>query len=218
MLAMFCVAMRRDVFQQVGALDEQFEVGMFEDDDYSRRVRTAGLKVICAEDVFVHHFGQASFGELCTGGQYDRLLDGNRERFEQKWNVKWQSHARRITPEYEALRERVRAAAAQLPAGAHILVVSKGDEVLVKFSTQRGAHFPQATDGNYANLYPADCAEAVAHLEQLRAAGAKYFLLPQPAFWWLEHYTGLREHLDKTAVVKLRADATCIIYELGGQR
>ncbi|MEY4917805.1 MAG: hypothetical protein RL616_1718, partial [Verrucomicrobiota bacterium] len=36
MLAMFCVAMRRDVFQQVGALDEQFEVGMFEDDDYSR--------------------------------------------------------------------------------------------------------------------------------------------------------------------------------------
>ena len=33
MLAMFCVAMRRDVWERVGALDEQFGVGMFEDDD-----------------------------------------------------------------------------------------------------------------------------------------------------------------------------------------
>jgi GT2 family glycosyltransferase len=219
MLAMFCVAMRRDVLQKVGALDEQFEVGMFEDDDYSRRIRSAGLKVVCAEDVFIHHFGQASFGELCTGGQYDRLLDGNRERFEKKWNVKWQPHARRITPEYVALRERVRSiVSVQLPAGANILVVSKGDDALVNFSSQRGAHFPQAADGGYANLYPADCAEAVVHLEKLRMGGARFFLLPQPAFWWLEHYTGLREHLEKNAVVKFRDEATCIIYELGGQR
>jgi GT2 family glycosyltransferase len=218
MLAMFCVALRRDVFEKVGALDEQFEVGMFEDDDYSSRVRTAGFKIVCAEDVFVHHFGQASFGELCTNGQYDRVLDANRERFERKWKTKWQPHARRITPEYEALRERVRAAVAQLPNAAEILVVSKGDEALVKFPARRGAHFPQAADGSYANLYPADCAEAVAHLEKLRVNGANYFLLPQPAFWWLEHYTGLREHLEKTAVVKLRDDATCLIYELGGAR
>ncbi len=217
MLAMFCVAMRREVFQKVGPLDEQFEVGMFEDDDYSRRVRAAGFKIVCAEDVFVHHFGQASFGELCTNGEYDRVLESNRERFEKKWNVKWQPHARRITPEYEALRERVRAVAAQLPRAAIILVVSKGDDALVNFSPQCGAHFPQAADSSYANLYPADSTEAVAHLERLRAAGANYFLLPQPAFWWLEHYTGLREHLEKTAVVKLRDEATCIIYELGGK-
>ena len=218
MLAMFCVAMRRDVFEKVGPLDEQFAVGMFEDDDYSRRVRAAGFKIICAEDVFVHHFGQASFGELCSNGEYDRVLDSNRKRFEKKWNVKWQPHARRITPEYEALRERVHAAAAQLPSAAKILVVSKGDDALVKFPSRHGAHFPQATDGSYANLYPADSAEAIAHLEKLRAAGANYFLLPQPAFWWLEHYAGLREHLEKSAVAKLRDETTCIIYELGGAR
>lgn len=57
MLAMFCVLMRRSLVEEVGLLDGQFELGMFEDDDYSRRVRLLGYMLICAEDVFVHHFG-----------------------------------------------------------------------------------------------------------------------------------------------------------------
>ena len=34
-LAMYCVAMRREVLDDVGELDERFEVGMFEDDDFT---------------------------------------------------------------------------------------------------------------------------------------------------------------------------------------
>jgi len=63
MLALFCAAIRREAFELVGQLDERFEIGMFEDDDYGKRLRQAGYKVLCAEDVFVHHFGQGSFGE-----------------------------------------------------------------------------------------------------------------------------------------------------------
>jgi len=92
MLAMFCVAMRRGVFEEVGELDEQFGVGMFEDDDYSIRVKQKGYRVICAADVFVHHFGQAAFGKLIRTGQYDRIFDENREKFERKWNIKWAPH------------------------------------------------------------------------------------------------------------------------------
>ncbi len=92
MLAMFCVAMRRDVFDAVGELDEQFGVGMFEDDDYSIRVKQKGYRVICAADTFVHHFGQAAFGKLISAGRYDSLFDENREKFERKWSLKWEPH------------------------------------------------------------------------------------------------------------------------------
>lgn len=94
-LAMYCVAFRRDVLERVGWLDERFEVGMFEDDDYTHRVRQAGYRVVCAEDAFVHHFGQAAFGELIRKGTYDRLFDANRRRLEAKWGIQWQPHRRR---------------------------------------------------------------------------------------------------------------------------
>jgi len=92
MLAMFCVALRREVFEEVGELDEQFGVGMFEDDDYSIRVKQNGYSVVCAADAFVHHFGQAAFGKLIRTGHYDRIFDENRARFERKWNTKWTPH------------------------------------------------------------------------------------------------------------------------------
>jgi GT2 family glycosyltransferase/glycosyltransferase involved in cell wall biosynthesis len=92
MLAMFCVALRRETFEMVGPLDEQFGVGMFEDDDYTQRIRAAGLRIICAADVFVHHVGQAAFKKLIERGEYAKLFDENRRRFEAKWNTRWIPH------------------------------------------------------------------------------------------------------------------------------
>lgn len=89
MLAMFCVAFRRATFEAVGPLDEQFGIGMFEDDDYAQRVRAQKLRVVCAADVFVHHFGQAAFKKLIENGQYNALFEENRRRYESKWNVSW---------------------------------------------------------------------------------------------------------------------------------
>lgn len=92
MLAMFCVALRRELYERIGPLDEQFGIGMFEDDDYSLRVKECKLRVVCAADVFVHHVGQAAFKELIVDGSYDGLFTENRRRYESKWNVKWIPH------------------------------------------------------------------------------------------------------------------------------
>ncbi|WP_409301857.1 glycosyltransferase [Pseudomonas sp. KCJK8993] len=91
MLAMFCVALRREVLEQVGWLDETFGIGMFEDDDYSRRVQAAGWRTVCAEDAFIHHYGQASFKALIPTGEYQRLWDRNQAYFESKWGT-WKPH------------------------------------------------------------------------------------------------------------------------------
>ena len=90
-LAMFCLAMRRDTFERVGELDERFGVGMFEDDDYACRVREAGLEVVCVEDVFVHHEGKATFRRM-EDTAYQRLFAENRQKFEEKWGRPWVPH------------------------------------------------------------------------------------------------------------------------------
>jgi GT2 family glycosyltransferase len=82
--AMYCVALRREVWERVGPLDERFTVGTFEDDDYSERVRRAGLRVICAADAFVHHYGSQSFDTL-PQREYFELLERNRQLFNEKW-------------------------------------------------------------------------------------------------------------------------------------
>ena len=90
-LAMFCVAVKREVINRVGLLDERYKVGMFEDDDYAIAVKRAGYKIICAEDVFIHHFGGATFKKYMNS-EYREIFDENRKRFEEKWNVKWKPH------------------------------------------------------------------------------------------------------------------------------
>lgn len=90
MLALFCAALRRDVYEKIGPLDERFGIGMFEDDDYAVRVRRAGYKLLCVDDVFVHHKGRASFSLLDTR-VYEGTFAENRRRFETKWNAVWRA-------------------------------------------------------------------------------------------------------------------------------
>ena len=84
MLAMFCVAFRRALFSEVGPLDERFRVGMFEDDDWCRRVRDAGREIACARDSFVHHRGRGSFAALGEE-RYLAIFRENERRYREKW-------------------------------------------------------------------------------------------------------------------------------------
>jgi GT2 family glycosyltransferase len=96
MLALYCVAMRRETIEKVGLLDERFGIGLFEDDDYSHRVKHKDYKIVCAEDIFIHHFGQASFNKLIKNGKYREIWKQNQQLFEEKWGVKWETHKHKI--------------------------------------------------------------------------------------------------------------------------
>jgi GT2 family glycosyltransferase len=88
-LAFFCVMFPRRVYEHVGPLDEDFGLGFFEDDDYCRRIEQAGWRIMCAEDVFVHHHLSASFGKLGKGR--GELLKMNQKIYEAKWGP-WTPH------------------------------------------------------------------------------------------------------------------------------
>jgi len=110
------------------------------------------------------------------------------------------------------IRETVRTV---LPPGATVIVVSRGDETLLDLGDgRRGWHFPQDEEGIYAGYYPADSAQAISQLERLRSRGAEFLLFPETAFWWLEHYEGLRKHLEERYQLLVRQGETCLIYAL----
>ncbi|WP_264293929.1 glycosyltransferase family 2 protein [Diaphorobacter aerolatus] len=89
-VAFFCVMLPRSTYDQCGPMSLDYGLGFFEDDDYCRMVEKAGLKVACAEDVFVHHHLSASFNKL--GDERKRaLMEKNRAVYEAKWGP-WKPH------------------------------------------------------------------------------------------------------------------------------
>jgi glycosyltransferase involved in cell wall biosynthesis len=115
---------------------------------------------------------------------------------------------------YETLVALIQESATRvIPAGASVLVVSKGDDSLLQMTGRRAAHFPQDANGNYSGYYPKDSAAAIDHLKTVQRGGATYLVLPRTSLWWLDHYIDFAKHLDSRGE-KIFADETCFIYRL----
>ena len=115
---------------------------------------------------------------------------------------------------YDALVGRIRGIVRdRLPADAAVLVVSRGDDELLRLFGRRGGHFPQTTAGVYAGHHPADAAAASSSTWATAVAGWDHLLVPATAFWWFEHYGPFAAHLRRfTAIV--HDDADCVIFAL----
>lgn len=92
-LAFFCVAISRRVIDSVGLLDESFQGGFFEDDDYCRRATEAGFRLGIVEDSFVHHHLSASFDKLGKQRKQE-IFAANKAVYEAKWG-EWKPHSSR---------------------------------------------------------------------------------------------------------------------------
>lgn len=117
--------------------------------------------------------------------------------------------------DYAQVIERTKACITEsVPAGSTIAVINKGDASLLRHDRRAAQHYPQSPDGSYAGFYPSDSTAAIAQLERTRDTGVEFLVIPATAFWWLEHYEGLRRHLDSRYRTALRRDDACVIYDL----
>ncbi len=82
-VAFVCVLLPRRTINAVGLLDEQFVPGCFEDNDYCRRTRDAGLKMAVHDGCYVDHGSLVSTfrGAPASGAK----LDACRAIYMEKW-------------------------------------------------------------------------------------------------------------------------------------
>lgn len=80
-----CLLTKRRVFDEVGGLDESFEVA-FNDIDYCMKVRAAGYKIIYDPHAKLHHYEYKSRGAEDTGKKQERF-GGEIMHFIDKWRA-----------------------------------------------------------------------------------------------------------------------------------
>ena len=81
----FCLCLDRKVIEGIGGFDPRYGIGNFEDDDLCVRMRSAGWGVFVCDDVFIHHFGSASF--KANAVSYAELMANNWRTFCAKWGL-----------------------------------------------------------------------------------------------------------------------------------
>jgi GT2 family glycosyltransferase len=114
--------------------------------------------------------------------------------------------------EVAAVREQVERS---VPAGASVLLVSRGDSEMLRLGDREARHFPAGPDGRYLGHHPGDDDEAIELLEAARRDGADHLVVPAAESWWLRHYAGLAAHLAEHS--RAAVHESCTIYRLEPQ-
>jgi ectoine hydroxylase-related dioxygenase (phytanoyl-CoA dioxygenase family) len=103
--------------------------------------------------------------------------------------------------------------AANVPAGAKVLVVTRGDHTLGDVPVD-SEPFPQDDGGNPLQ-HPISGAEGVAMLERLRGEGAEYVVVPQDGMGMLQvKMPEVQQVLERQSHPMFVDGSTCAIYDL----
>lgn len=81
----FCLAVRRDLLEQLGGFDERFGLGGHEDDDLCLRIKAAGRRLLIAHGSFVHHHGHRTF--VANGVDWFALQQQNGQLLQAKYGA-----------------------------------------------------------------------------------------------------------------------------------
>lgn len=198
--------------------DKQQALGAYWDDYY----RQIGL-------VAEAHPGRVQVIELTeinTRAGQERVLDflevpGDRRRYPEKEPrhnlgavaerattheeaADWMSRAVQCTEEIRNL----------IPSDESLILVDEEKLRDAVVAGRRAFHFIER-NGKYHGP-PENDAAAIVELERLQGTGARFVVFAWPAFWWLDHYTGLHEHLRSTAECVL-CNERLVVFDLGAR-
>lgn len=84
MLAFFCTLFRKDVFRDVGLLDDGFEEGLGDDDDFCIRMAANAMRCALVMGCYVHHDHRSTFASLYSDSEIDDMSRRHLERFREK--------------------------------------------------------------------------------------------------------------------------------------
>lgn len=127
-LSGFCMMFSREVLEEVGLLDEKFNPGGYEDNDYVVRAWMKGYPAVIAQEVFIWHEGSA------TIKHFPQLRGGlaNWYKFFDKWNRPRKQKLIAVYRVKNAARWMKRSldSAAQFADGAVVLDTGSTDDTL----------------------------------------------------------------------------------------
>jgi hypothetical protein len=214
-----CAALRRDALEELGPLDERSNGGALT--GAIARLRAAGYRIACAEEVFLHPFGAVEpelggNGSAAAAARKRRareIVDSRRQTTEalartlkrvEEVEARVASAAERAARvEQIALGSRRRdsvdaalrveaAVRRHVPSGSTVVVVGDGDGAPERLEGNETWRFPKLGNGHGR---AGD--DAITTLERLRERGAEYLVLPAASLAWLEENEGFRRHLER---------------------
>ena len=60
-MAGFAILLKKVLYEKIKGFDEHYEIGNFEDDDFSLKIAKEGYALMVDESVLIHHYGSQSF-------------------------------------------------------------------------------------------------------------------------------------------------------------
>jgi N-acetylglucosaminyl-diphospho-decaprenol L-rhamnosyltransferase len=84
-----CFMVHRHVFDAIGYFDGDPKLGGYEDDEYFRRARGAGLRLAMTGRAFLHHFGSITQKSIQAKSSQKRKSLGDREYYRRKTGQTW---------------------------------------------------------------------------------------------------------------------------------
>jgi hypothetical protein len=82
-------------------------------------------------------------------------------------------------------------------SGSRLVVVSSGEEALLRFVGCEAEHLSQDRFGGYSGFHPSCSRAAIVQLEAARGRGADVLVIPQSGLWWLPNYADFARHLER---------------------